>query len=122
MSDLPIDNWHRLRIAGKGDGKIEIPSFPTEVSTGYGLVRFALGPESEPRLLVPIALNARLPLNGEAGKLKIGLNRLVLDGRNVLFVDLLCSDRALDPVFAELALAVINRVASGAAPGEAIER
>lgn len=122
MSEQPIENWHRLRLAGKGDGVIEVPSFPTEVSTGYGLVRFALGPRSEPRLLVPTASNTRLPLNGEAGRLKINLSKFVLAGRNVSFLDLMSNDRALDAVFAELAMAIINRAAIGTAPSEAVER
>lgn len=100
---------------------LEVPSFPTDVSSGYGFVRFALGPASEPRLLVPVAPNARLPMNGDAGRLTVKLSRFSVGGRKTSFVDLMSTDRALDSVFAELAIAVLNRIGSGISPVDAIE-
>lgn len=121
MNDVPLENWRRLRGAGIGDGVLEVPSFPTEVDSGYGRIRYALGPAQEMRLLVPVGPGALLPKIGPTGKLALAMSKFSLDGRGTQYLDLMCADRALDTVFAELATAVINRVAGGSVPGEAVE-
>lgn len=40
----PIDRWKRLKKAGAGDGVIEVPSIDSGISTGFGNVRYAIGP------------------------------------------------------------------------------
>lgn len=121
MGERPVDRWKRLRNTGKGDGAIEVPSLASDVDTGFGPVRYAIGPEGQPRLMVPCGSGASL--NGETsnGKLSVTMSRYDVASRKVLFVDVMCIDRTLDSVFAELAEEVVHRVASGQGPVGAVE-
>jgi hypothetical protein len=121
MSEGPLESWRRLRSSGVGDGVIEVPSFPTDVSSGYGQIRFALGSDQEPRLLVPIAVGSPLPDIGRTGHLTVGVVRFVVQGKGVSFLDLKCTERSLDTVFSELVIAVMNRIAAGSAPGHSVQ-
>lgn len=120
MNDRPIERWKMLRSTGVGDGTLEVPSVSSGVETGYGPVRFAVGPEGQPRLLVPCGPGGTLSEEAN-GKLAATLSRFTLSGRGVLFVDVMSVDRALDPVFAELADEILFRIDGGAAPIAAVE-
>ncbi|MGN6655080.1 MAG: PD-(D/E)XK motif protein [Rhodanobacter sp.] len=121
MTERPIERWKRLRSSGIAETTLEIPSLSTRVETGYGPVRFALGPEGQPRLLVPCGPGTTLTANRLNGKLSVTLSRLTHAGRAAMFIDIMNTDRGLDPVFAEIADEIVHRVGSGAAPLGAVE-
>lgn len=121
MSDRPIDRWVRLRCNGEGDGAIEVPSLSSGVETGFGPVRFAIGTQGQPRLMVPCGSGTSLKADASNGKLAVTLSRYEVAGRKTLFLDVMCIDRSLDAVFAELADEMVHRVAGGQAPVDAVE-
>lgn len=121
MADRPIDRWTRLRNNSEGDGAIEVPSLSSGVDTGFGPVRFAIGPEGQPRLMVPCGPGATFKGEPSNGKLSVAMSRYDVAGRKTLFVDVMCIERALDAVFAELADEIVHRVASGQASVDAVD-
>lgn len=121
MSDFNRDLWGRLKASGKGDGRLEIPSLATDVDTGYGRVRYSLGEGGERRLLIPLG-DSRFPGKlDETGSLRVSFPRLVLAGKHQRFIDLLCLDSTLDPVFQELVDEILARIADGAEPVSAVK-
>lgn len=121
MSERPIERWIRLRSTGKGDGAIEVPSLTSDVDSGFGPVRFAIGPEGQPRLMVPCGTGASLRGSASSGKLAVTISRYEVGGRTTRFIDVMCVDRLLDTVFAELADEIVHRVAGGNSAAEAVE-
>jgi hypothetical protein len=121
MANRPIEHWVRLRNSGDGDGAIEVPSISSGVDTGYGYARFAVGPNGEPRLLVPAGPGGQKLGNLSAGKLAVQLSRYTLNGRATLFLDVMCLEQPLDAVFAEIADEILHRISSGVAPGKSVE-
>lgn len=114
-----VTEWGRLRHAGEGDGIRDVPSTSGEAETGYGPVRYALGPSGEARLLVPCAVDTRLRDLG-AEQLEIALVSYSLNDRSSTFIDLTCLSRQLEPVFAELASDISRRLYGGAPPARAV--
>lgn len=121
MNSHPIENWLRLRKSGEGDGALDVPSISSDVETGYGHARFAVGPNGEPRLLVPVGPGTQGIGALSAGKLAVRISRYTLNGRSALFLDVLCLERQLDPAFAEIADEILHRIGSGVAPARAVE-
>lgn len=121
MTERSIDRWTRLRSTGEGDGSIEVPSLSSGIETGFGPVRFAIGPEGQPRLMVPCGSGASLKKEASNGKLSVSMSRYDVAGRKTLFLDVMCIDRALDAVFAELAEEIVHRIGTGQAPVGAVE-
>lgn len=118
--NLPIEGWIDLRRAGKGDGRLEIPSVPSNIQTGYGFIRFSLGHYGEPRLLVPCS-STRVRVTAEPTE-KLGLHIRTYsgpDGRQA-YIDIVCHDTALETVFSELAAEVLRRVEQGGAPEHSV--
>lgn len=91
------------------------------VDSGFGMVRFAIGPQGQPRLMVPCGAGVSLRKRASSDKLHVGISRYDVGGRTTLFVDVMCVDRALDTVFAELADEIVHRIAGGHGPAEAVE-
>jgi len=121
MSERPIDRWRTLRAAGVGDGVLEVPSLPSEVDSGFGAIRFAVGPKGQPRLLVPCGQGARLSGDDSPEKLSVTLSRFNVAGRSVVFIDLMSLEPSLDPVFAELASEILHRIGGGTVPISAVK-
>lgn len=121
MTERPIERWKRLRNSGVAETALEIPSLSTGVETGYGPVRFALGLEGQPRLLVPCGPGTTLATNRPDGKLSVTLSRLTHAGRATMFIDIMNTDRGLDPVFAEIADEILHRISNSTAPLGAVE-
>lgn len=121
MSERPMEQWMRLRSTGTGDGAIEVPSLSSGVETGFGPVRLAIGPEGQPRLMVPCGAAASIRGDVSSGKLSVALSRYDVAGRSTRFIDVMCADRSLDAVFAELASEVVHRIAGGDGAVEAVE-
>lgn len=121
MTERPIERWKRLRNSGVAETGLEIPSLSTGVETGYGPVRFALGLEGQPRLLVPCGPGTTLAINRPDEKLSVTLSRLTHAGHATLFIDIMNTDRGLDPVFAEIADEIVHRISNSSAPLGAVE-
>lgn len=115
-----FERWAHLRASHEGDGLIEIPSIDSGVATGFGMARYAIGAHGEPRLLVPTGM-----LNGAGGfpstsKVSVGVSSLSMAAKTTLFIDVMCLDRSLDPVFAELAEDILRRLVDGDSPQTAV--
>jgi hypothetical protein len=121
MAERPIERWARLRAAHAGDGVLEVPSLASKVDTGFGFVRFALGPAGEPRLLVPFGAGSKLGEDVSNGRLVQTISRYQLGGRWTSFIDVMCVARPLDAVFAELASEIVHRIGEGTAPVAAVD-
>jgi hypothetical protein len=119
MNERAIERWMRLRTTGNIDGILEVPSISSGIDTGFGPIRLAIGPAGEPRLLVPCGPSTHIP-NG-SGKLLVKISRYDVAGRSTLFIDVMCLERSLDSVFAELAEEVIHRVAGGGGAANSVE-
>lgn len=120
MSKRAIDRWQRLQSTGAGDGVIEVPSIDSRISTGYGTVRYAIGTEGQPRLLVPIGFLSSPRGLTSTSKLSVSAEHFNISGRRTTFIDIMCMDRSLDIVFAELAEEVLRRIEDGLAPQVAV--
>ncbi|EJM63031.1 hypothetical protein PMI29_03504 [Pseudomonas sp. GM49] len=115
----PLERWSHLRASALGDGVIDIPTIDSGINTGFGAARYAITLNGEPRLLVPTSgrYPGRLP---STDKLSVSITSLAVAGKNVLFIDIMCLERALDPVFAELVEAILRRVENGVSPNAAV--
>lgn len=120
MSKRAIERWKRLKATGIGDGVIEIPSIDSSIATGFGTARYAIGSHGQPRLLVPIGGLASTGGLVSTPKLVVTTSSFRVNGKGVLFIDIMCLDRALDIVFAELAEEILRRIGEGYAPLKAV--
>lgn len=121
MNERISEQWMRLRHTGVGDGSIEVPSLPTDVDTGFGPVRLAIGSNGQPRLMVPCAGPTSFKRDISSDKLAVTISRYEVAGRSTQFIDVMCNDRALDTVFAELAGEVVNRISAGGGAMASVE-
>ena len=120
MTDRASHVWKRLRSSGGGDGHLAVPSITTGVETGYGPALLAVGPGSEPRLLVPCdATRPPIDLDSSAC-LIVCRSSFTRNGRNQTFIDIMVTERALDQVFADVVEAILERIASGVIPENAV--
>jgi len=120
MSDDPSDGWERLRTTGIGDGNLEVPSLSTGIESGFGPAVYAIGPDAEPRLLVPCGdVRIREDLGSSANLIARPIT-LVRKGVGIRFLDVMVTNRQLDAVFAELVSEVLLRLKNGTSPVEAV--
>jgi hypothetical protein len=115
-----FERWAHLRASQEGDGVIEIPSLDSGVATGFGMARYAIGSHGEPRLLVPTGGLHRTGKLPSTSKLSVGISSLSMAAKTTLFIDVMCLDRSLDPVFAELAEDILRRLVDGDSPQVAV--
>lgn len=120
MPDGAKEYWRRLRATDAGDGKLEVPSLSTGVDTGYGPALYAVGPNGEPRLLVPFAPGSVTKDLGSGPNLFAGVSNFQIDGHSVSFLDVMVADRKLDQVFAELVGEILVRLREGLSPPKAV--
>lgn len=120
MTKRAIERWKRLKATGAGDGVIEVPSIDSGIATGFGTARYAIGAQGQPRLLVPIGGLA--PIRGltSTSKLLVTTSNYKVSGKGIMFIDIMCQDRALDLVFAELAEEILRRINEGNSPLKAV--
>lgn len=119
MAKSARNTWDELRRAGRGDGMLEVPSRSTNVETGFGPARLGIGPKGEPRLLVPCSRSKSGDQFQSSSKLQVGIVDYQVDGHRVPFIDLMCRDVNLVPVFSELVEEVLERLKIGNTPIEA---
>jgi len=105
--------WAQLRTSKQGDGVFEIPSIPSGIQWESREVRFALGPEAEPRLLVPIDGTRPPPTIKVTRNLSVNVFRARAAGVAGAYLDVMCLDRRLTSVFANFCESVIDRIARG---------
>lgn len=120
MSKRAIERWKRLNATGAGDGVIEVPSIDSGIATGFGTARYAIGAQGQPRLLIPVGGSANPRGLASTPKLLVTTSNFKVAGRGTLFLDVMCQDRALDLVFAELAEEILHRIQEGHAPLKAV--
>ncbi len=120
MTKRAIERWKRLKATGSGDGVIEVPSIDSGIATGFGTARYAIGAQGEPRLLVPVG--GRVAARGltSTSKLLVTTSSYKVSNTNTLFIDIMCLDRTLDVVFAELADEILRRIKEGFSPLKAV--
>ena len=113
------ERWIGLRAGGHAASGLEIPTSPTDVETAAGPVRFALGPNNEPRILLPLPHGAKLPRLLTTPALHIG-DAVYDQGKVALrFIDLVCLSTELESVFAEVADEMLERIRMGASCADA---
>ncbi len=120
MTDDPADKWKSIRLSGRGDGRLEVPSMSTGVETGYGEALYAVGPKGEPRLLVPVAQASGGVDIGSSPNMIAGPTILTQNGKSRTFLDVMVTSRHLDAVFADLVAEILRRLSGGDAPASAI--
>jgi hypothetical protein len=118
MEYRTVERWQQLSATQPGEGGI--PSIDSGVSSGYGQVRFALGPDGERRLLIPVGQDVFPEPLSSSANLRLSVIRLSLQHTTLRYVDLQCTNRQLDQVFAELADAILHRIEHGITPMAAI--
>lgn len=106
-------SWLLLRAGGHDTGGLEIPTVPTDVSTPAGPARIAVGPNGEPRVLLP--LSERATVQGLASTRSISIETVTLThkGRTSRFLDITCRARELETVFAEVVDEMLARIVAG---------
>lgn len=120
MPENPTKQWKRLSQHGHGGGRLEVPNIETDVDAGHGKALWALGPDDEPRLLIPIGNRLVAQDLGESRNLRVGVSNYVLDDRSMCFIDLMVLDKRLSGVFADLAIEALERVANGESAEKAV--
>ncbi|MGN8122445.1 PD-(D/E)XK motif protein [Pseudomonas sp. 22082] len=120
MTKRAIERWKRLTTAGSGDGVIEVPSIDSGISTGFGTARYAIGAQGQPRLLVPIGGRGAARGLAPTSKLLVTTSSYKVSNKDTLYIDIMCLDRALDMVFAELAEEILRRIKEGFSPFKAV--
>lgn len=120
MTKRAIERWKRLNATGAGDGVIEVPSIDSGITTGFGKARYAIGPQGQPRLLIPVAARASLKSLSSTSKLQVTTSNFNVAEKGTLFIDIMSLDRSLDLVFAELAEEILRRITEGHAPLKAV--
>ncbi|MCR8935234.1 MULTISPECIES: PD-(D/E)XK motif protein [unclassified Pseudomonas] len=120
MTKRAIERWKRLTATGSGDGIVEVPSIDSGIATGFGTARYAIGAQGQPRLLVPIGGHATASELTSTSKLLVTTSSYKVSNKGTLFIDIMCLDRGLDLVFAELAEDILRRIKEGFSPIKAV--
>ena len=113
-------NWELLRTGAPGGGDLGVPTIPTDVSTDAGRVRLAIGPNDEPRVLLPLERRESAPAIQESNALSISVSSFTSNGRILRFLDLICLSPDLEPVFGELVDEMLKRIARDESCGDAL--
>lgn len=105
--------WEDLRHGSQVEQGISIPTIPYHVDTGQGAIRHALGPDGEPRLLLPISMHEKLPDFRDSPGLTVREATYSQSGRPVRFLDVICRIPELETVFSEVAHELMERIRKG---------
>src|SRR5690606_35026353 len=97
----------------------EIRTIASEVAGPSGPVRFALGQNGEPRLLLPLRAEEDPRRVRGAPALAVEASTLVQGGQPTRFLDLTCRAAELEEVFARVADQILERIANGSGGVEA---
>ncbi|MDE0102151.1 MAG: PD-(D/E)XK motif protein [Bryobacterales bacterium] len=105
--------WSRLRAGGREATSLKVPTLHAGVTCPAGPVRFAIGENGEARLLLPLRKGETLRGFADAPSLRIRISTYVTKGRGARFLDITCTARDLEAVFAEVVDEVVSRVSAG---------
>lgn len=108
------EGWMLLRAGGKEPVGIGIPTKMSGVESSDGAARFALGPNGEARLLLPLGSSDRSGTLISAPALDVCIADFVEAGQLKRFLDLTCLDRDLENVFSQVAGQILARIDAGA--------
>lgn len=110
--------WDRLRSTNGQTWKVAEPS------GDYGDFTFliTLGPDGEPAMVAGIDPRDEPPSDTGGRNVQIGTRTISLEGQRQRVIELICSERSLEPVFAELVVDVMRRISSGTSSRHAIDR
>ena len=103
-------NWELLRTGVPVVGDLGVPTIPTDVSTNAGRVRLAIGPNNEPRVLLPLDDRESAPEIQESNALSISVSSFQSTGRIVRFLDVMCLSPDLESVFGEFVDEMLARI------------
>ncbi|KAA0678180.1 PD-(D/E)XK motif protein [Azospirillum brasilense] len=121
-ADLAGLAWERLRKEPRSTAEdLSTPSLALPTRTAHGHARLSLGPDGEPRLLLPIGNGDAFPAVQDGRGLAFKDRVLLLSGRSVRFIDVICRELTLEAVFREVVTAILRRLDSGETPGHAVE-
>jgi len=118
VSDEPlkssaVGSWGLLRSGTKSGSGLEIPTIPTGVFTAGGEVRFAVGKDGEPRLLLPL-VDRDLPVTIQGSRtLSISVSSFTHRGRFLRYLDLICHSSELEAVFGDVVDEMLTRLDGG---------
>src|SRR5687768_746468 len=105
--------WQILRQRGYAAGTHEVPSLLAGVDADAGPIRFALGPNGEGRLLLPLSASERVPRIPETPTLRILDEFYHFGAESWRFLDLTCLVPELDSVFGEVVDEIVRRIVEG---------
>ncbi len=106
-------NWALLRAGVQPTSGLEIPTISTDVSTAAEQVRLAIGPNGEPRILLPLG-DRESPTTIQGGSaLSIAVSSFNHKGQILRFLDLICLSVDLETVFGEVVEEMLVRIARG---------
>lgn len=109
----PEEAWRLLRHGGHEATASDIPSRKADINADAGPVRFALSFRGEGRLLLPLGPSERTPGIPQTPSLEILDRYYTLDGVRCRYLDLTCTVRELEGVFAEVATEILRRIQDG---------
>lgn len=113
------NGWTILRAGVSAASNLEIPTVRTEVSSTAGPIRLAVGPSGEPRVLLPLADRDHVRAIVEAPSLRIVVTHLTQGGKQLRFLDIMCTAKHLEGAFADVVNAILVRVEQGLSSLEA---
>lgn len=107
------DGWTILRAGDPASSNLEIPTVKTEVISAAGPVRLAVGPDGEPRVLLPLGERETVRTIVEAPSLRIVVTHLTQAEKQLRFLDIMCTAKHLESAFADVVEAIFSRVKQG---------
>ncbi|MDK8465385.1 PD-(D/E)XK motif protein [Marinobacter sp. SS13-12] len=116
MSDaqqVPSYHWSLLRQGDYTQSKDELPTRLSTVEVAAGPLRFALGPAHEARLLLPLTKSEKTGKLPVSSALRIKETNAVIDGSQTRLLDVMCTAKELESVFAEVVEEILRRIQEG---------
>lgn len=112
-ANAAIDGWTILRAGDPVSSSLGIPTVKTDINSAVGAVRLAVGPGGEPRVLLPLGEREAVRGIVEAPSLRIVVAQLTQAGKQLRFLDIMCTAHHLEPAFADVVEAILSRVEQG---------
>lgn len=106
-------HWRLLRQGDYSQSKDELPTRLSNVEVACGSLRFALGPAHEARLLLPLAKSEKTGKLPVSSALRIKETNAVIGGSQSRLLDIMCTAKELESVFAEVVDEILRRIQEG---------
>ncbi|MGH1421594.1 MAG: PD-(D/E)XK motif protein [Hyphomonas sp.] len=98
-----------------------LPSEPVGAGTAQGRLRIALSFEGHARFLVPVDMRTRQISVEEGTLLTVALSTLHIGGAQCRFIDIVCRERYLEPIFSDFCEEICRKIEKGEAGARAVE-